>query len=165
MTAGDAIQLEAGGAELLPRIEALWRQLREHHAGLSDQWRDSLLAADFGKRCEELLGKSAGGAVSVILATTVKTAQDAQDIGYCVSTVGADGAGEVDSIFVTAKFRRIGVGDTLMAAAMDWLASRNADPIHVDVLAGNDAALRFYERHGFRARTARLRFVATRDGG
>jgi ribosomal protein S18 acetylase RimI-like enzyme len=158
MKAGDAIQLEAGGAEMLPRIERLWHELRAHHAGLSEQWRDSIRASDFGKRCEELLSKSAGGALSVILAKT--SAKDAaEDIGYCVSTVGADGGGEVDSIFVAESFRGAGVGDMLMAAATDWLASRHADPIHVDVLSGNDAALRFYGRHGFHQRTVRLRFV------
>src|SRR5687768_7390373 len=93
----DDILLLSGGAELLDRVEPLWSQLRRHHADLAPRWSASLLASSFEERRAELVGK---GRVLVSMATS-----QAQDIGYCVSTITSDATGEVDSLFVIPSHR------------------------------------------------------------
>lgn len=147
----DNFSLLNGGAELLDRVGPLWSQLRRHHADLSPQWSASLLATSFEQRRAGLLDKSAGGLL-VCVATTL----GGQDIGYCVSTITADGTGEVDSLYVVPPQRGRGVGHALMSAAMEWFGRHSVGSIIVDVMSGNDAAQQFYARYGFLPRTVRL---------
>ena len=137
-----------GGAELLDRVEPLWSQLRRHHADLAPRWSASLLATSFDERRAELVGK---GGVLVSIATS-----QAQDIGYCVSTITSDAMGEVDSLYVIPSHRGTGIGHALMSTAMDWFARQSVRSIVVNVISGNDAAQQFYARYGFLPRTVRL---------
>ena len=153
------VSLVTGGAELLDRIAPLWHDLRRHHAELDPKWRSGLLATEFAERKAELLGKSRGGEMLVLLALGGAGGGAETPVGYCVCTVTAAGDGEVDSIFVAAGHRGRGVGRALMWAAMDWLRARSPGPIAVEVMACNDAAMRLYEGYGFHARTVRMRYI------
>ena len=144
------VSLLSGGAELLDRVEPLWSQLRRHHADLARQWSASLLAGSFEERRAGLVGKGAGGLL-IWLATS-----RGQDIGYCVSTITADGTGEVDSLYVIPSQRGAGIGHALMKEAMDWFGRQSVRSIVIEVISGNDAAQRFYARYGFLPRTVRL---------
>ena len=128
----------------------LWLQLRQHHADLAPQWRDNLLATTFEQRRAGLISKAAAGLL-VLLATS-----GGDDIGYCVSTIAADRTGEVDSLYVTPTHRGRGVGHALMSETMIWFGKRSARSIALDVITGNDAALRFYKHYGFAPRTVRM---------
>ena len=142
--------LLSGGAELLDRLEPLWLELRQHHADLSPQWRASLLAVRFDERRAQLANKGAHG-ILVSLATSA-----GRDIGYCVSTVGPDGTGAVDSIYVAEPHRGRGVGHALLSAAMEWFNRQSVESIAVEVLSGNEPAQRLYARYGFLPRTVRM---------
>ncbi len=149
----DDVSVLNGGAELLDRIEPLWSQLRRHHADLAPQWSASLLATSFEQRRAELVRK---GGVLVSLAVW-----QAQDIGYCVSTITSatgtsDAMGEVDSLYVIPSQRGMGIGHALMARAMDWFAAQSVQSIGVNLISGNVAAQQFYARYGFLPRTVRL---------
>lgn len=144
----------AGGAELLGRVEPLWLQLRRHHASLAPQWAAELLAKSFDERRDALIVK-AGAGLLVLLATV-----PGRDLGYCVSTVTAGGQGEVDSLFVVPAHRGLGIGHALMSRTMEWFGEQSARPIVVDLMGGNEAAQRFYVRHGFHPRTVRLMRVS-----
>jgi ribosomal protein S18 acetylase RimI-like enzyme len=148
------VSIIAGSAELLDRIGPLWHELRSHHAALDPTWRDGLLSAGFDERKSDLIYKSEGGRMVVLLAL----AGD-QTVAYCVCTVTRDRDGEVDSLFVTASHRRRGIGDALMSRAMAWLAERATKSLAVEVMACNAEALRLYERYGFRPRTVRMLHV------
>lgn len=154
----DDITFISGGPELLDDIEPLWLMLRAHHAELSPMWRRGLLVADFGERKAGLARKAeGGGALLVVLAV-----RGGEPCGYCVASVNSEGEGEVDSLFVAPEVRRRGIGDAMMTRAMPWLLARTragGQSIGVDVLACNEAALRFYERYGFHLRTVRMRHV------
>ncbi len=150
--------LVTGGAELLDRIGPLWLELRRHHAEMSPEWAAALLAAQFDRRRTGLIEKSAGG-MFVVLAST------ANDIvGYCVSTIDADRRGEVDSLYVTTAHRRAGIAVAMMDMTMKWFDRAAVRSIAVEVMSGNDAATRLYERFGFRQRTVRLLLERDRDG-
>lgn len=139
-----------GGAELLDRIQPLWMQLRQHHAELAPRWSGSLLSASFEQRRMALLNKSAAG-ILVLIATS-----SGNDIGYCVSTIAADGSGEVDSLYVIPSHRGQGAGGAMLSKTLEWFADRSVESIAVEVISGNDPAQKFYARYGFVPRTVRL---------
>ena len=58
------------------------------------------------------------------------------------------GHGEVYAIYVLEEYHGLKVGYALMNAALDKLSDYNK--IAVWVLKGNDKAIRFYERYGYR---------------
>jgi len=153
LVTSDGISLVFGGAELLGRIEPLWLELRRHHAELAPLWGPELLAATFESRRDGLRSKGANGLI-VLLAVA-----DGQDAGYCVGTVDALRRGELDSLFVTAPQRGRGIGRALTREALLWLGARSVGAIVVDVLSGNERALRLYEGFGFRARTVRMLYL------
>ncbi|MDY6056018.1 GNAT family N-acetyltransferase [Micrococcus sp.] len=83
---------------------------------------------------EVWLAEEAGGTV-----VGMATAGPAED-----EALGPDGR-ELVALYVLARRQGTGLGHRLLEAAL-------ADaPARLDVLVGNDRAVRFYERHGFRA--------------
>ncbi len=153
----DEISLLSGGTELLDDIEPLWLMLRQHHADMTPLWRSGLHRRGFRRaegRAPSQIGRRgaarrAGGAAG-------------EPCGYCVCTVNRDAEGEVDSLFVAPELRRRGIGDAMMSRAMPWLQERcAAGRSWSTCMSCNDAALRFYERYGFHARTVRMRYVPT----
>jgi len=145
----DDVTILEGSGELLRRIQPLWAELRLHHAAMGHLWRDEFLASDFDKRCAGLLAKSKGGGIQVLLAVH----RASGEVGYCVSTVDSERHGEIDSLFVLDAFRRQGIARTMLTSAMCWLTDRDAKPIRVSILAGNDEAVKLYEQLGFQPRT------------
>jgi L-amino acid N-acyltransferase YncA len=143
------ISLQTGGPELVNQIEPLWLQLRQHHADRTTVWRTSLLDVSFDARRARLLAKASQGML-IVLATTAGV-----DVGYCVSTIDKQ-IGEVDSIFVTEKYRRHGLGHSMMLRTMDWFNEKTVKTIVVDILDGNEAAQAFYATYGFHPRAVRL---------
>jgi ribosomal protein S18 acetylase RimI-like enzyme len=142
--------LLSGGAELLDRVEPLWMQLRRHHGELAPRWSGSLLSATFEQRRMALLNKSAAGLLVLIAISSEN------DIGYGVSTIAADGSGEVDSLYVIPSHRGRGAGHAMMSKTLEWFVDRSVESIAVEVISGNEAAQKFYARYGFVARTVRL---------
>ena len=55
----------------------------------------------------------------------------------------------IEDLFVRADARRAGVGDALIALAIDEAAERGAKRIELDTNEHNAGALALYERHGF----------------
>ena len=64
--------------------------------------------------------------------------------------------GVVHNLFVVPEARRQGVGSALLAAAEEALAASGADVVSLEAMAANDAARRFYERHGYRTHRVEL---------
>ncbi|WP_148414343.1 GNAT family N-acetyltransferase [Haloferax sp. KTX1] len=64
--------------------------------------------------------------------------------------------GMVRNLFVRPAYRNAGVGTRLLAAAEDALGEAGADTVALDVLAANEAARRFYRRHGYRPHRVEL---------
>jgi RimJ/RimL family protein N-acetyltransferase len=50
---------------------------------------------------------------------------------------------------VAAPFRGVGLGGALLELALEWAAAWTYSKATLSVLGHNDAAVRFYERHGF----------------
>lgn len=64
--------------------------------------------------------------------------------------------GLVQNIYVAPSHRGRGIGSTLLAAAEARLDEGGVEAVALDVLADNEAALRFYRRHGYAAHRVEL---------
>jgi len=152
-----------------------------------DAWRyayrgllpDATLAALSYESCEELwFGVLAEGADSKRLfgiephRLFVADRPDREVAGFvsCGPNRDPDGThrGELASLYLREDELGTGLGHALFEAARTDLAERKLIPFVLWVLAGNDRAIRFYERHGGVAIPARAgvhRGVATCDLG
>jgi [ribosomal protein S18]-alanine N-acetyltransferase len=75
-------------------------------------------------------------------------AEDAGElVGFAVARQVADVC-ELESIVVVEGSRRKGTGKALMEAVLAWAGVHGAKRLELEVRAGNENALRFYERGG-----------------
>jgi RimJ/RimL family protein N-acetyltransferase len=58
--------------------------------------------------------------------------------------------GELIQVWVAPDFRGTGVVDMLMNAVITWAKENNYHQVFAGVASGNDRALRFYQKWGFR---------------
>lgn len=71
-------------------------------------------------------------------------------IGYLVLSYVLD-VGYVDNVAVDPAYRRRGVADALLADAAARAADMGLAELTLEVRAGNEPAIRLYEKHGFAA--------------
>jgi GNAT superfamily N-acetyltransferase len=69
--------------------------------------------------------------------------------GAVAGFVMVDGA-EVEQVFVAARYRGTGIATALLAEAERQVADAGHAEAWLAVVAGNDRAIRFYEREGWR---------------
>jgi ribosomal protein S18 acetylase RimI-like enzyme len=150
-----AAQIISIGVDRLPELEPLWRSLHQHHRSVADL---PVLADDdlsWQRRRDGYRALLEGGDAFVLLAT-----EREKPVGYAVVMirpgdddtwpVGAHMA-ELISLAVAPEARGQGLGTALMDAVDAELDRRGVPDLEVAVMAGNDRALRFYERRGLRA--------------
>jgi ribosomal protein S18 acetylase RimI-like enzyme len=99
----------------------------------------------FEKRKAYLLKKTQRGVLHVDLAFDEATGEV---VGYLVSSV-VEKTGEIESVFVHAKYRHMGVGGSLMQNALAWMEQQGATSKIVEVSVGNEGAFGFYGGFGF----------------
>ena len=58
---------------------------------------------------------------------------------------------EVEALYVERAWRGTGLSEALLAAALSWAEDLGQPVVQLYVTAGNERAIRFYERQGFRA--------------
>jgi ribosomal protein S18 acetylase RimI-like enzyme len=135
----------------LDEVAALWEKIKAHHVASANHFTADMAAATFTGRKEHLLRKAAGPeGLRVDRAIDDATGQP---VGYCISSITAQCAGEIDSLFVEAPCRGRGIGTELIRRALRWLAERGATSATIGVAEGNESVLRFYARFGFLPRT------------
>ena len=135
-----------GGADLLPRIEPLWCELRDLHYSRSLHFSELVGDMEFESRRVGLLDKSTGGHMLVQIVSL--TGPDQKDVAYCVSTIMLNGIAEIDSIYVAEGHRSKGLGGTLLKGALDWIDEHDVKEVRASVIWGNEEALPFYQHHG-----------------
>jgi ribosomal protein S18 acetylase RimI-like enzyme len=149
-----AAQITAIDADRLSELEPLWRSLHEHHRAVSDL---PVLADDdlsWQRRRDGYRALLEAGDAFVLLASAGRA-----PAGYAVVQirrgdddtwpVGAHLA-ELISLAVAPGARGRGLGSALMDAVEAELERRGVRDLEVAVMAGNDRAIRFYERRGLR---------------
>ena len=147
--------------EGLDLIGPLWLELRQMQRARSPHFKSALGSRSFEERREELLEKAAGGLMRVELARE----ESGRVLGYCVSSIGPDMTGEVDSIFVTAAYRGMGIGSALMEGALRWMEGLGVKRKVLLAIVGNEDVHSFYARFGFLPKSVLLEQVQAPGGG
>ncbi|HMK54057.1 MAG TPA: GNAT family N-acetyltransferase [Methanobacteriaceae archaeon] len=148
------------GAEDLDLIQPLWEKLNEHHQNKKSDFQDHYENFTFQERKEALIEKAHGGFMRIDL---VKDEKSNIYVGYCITTISPEHEGEVDSIYVEKKCRSRGIGDQLMKRSLAWMERKDVKTKEVAVAIGNQEAISFYERYGFRPRIIILKQVNQSD--
>ena len=136
-------------------LERLWGQLLVHHA----QQAPHLTALGALRSPEDSWRLRRGQYLDWLQEplTAVLVARDGRRLlGYAVVHVLAapgswqwgDRAGVLETLVVDDQARGAGVGQALVRAARERLAESGVQVMKISVIAGNDDALRFYERAG-----------------
>ncbi|MBP1326590.1 GNAT superfamily N-acetyltransferase [Leucobacter exalbidus] len=152
-SASEAIEVELGGTELLPSVRPLWESLFEHHvaggaAGLAvqpqgDNW--PLRIARYHRIFEQqpafvLVARQGKLVVGYALAYADEPIEEISE-GPVVT---------IESLVVLPEMRGQGLGGWLLEEAeAEAIEQWGAEVTALEVMTGNESALKFYERAGF----------------
>lgn len=134
-------------------IRPLWEQLTRHHATLPGPFGQQIASRTFDTRVRQLREKAASGGLRIEVA---RQGPDSPPVAYCITSLSADGTGELDSLFVAPALRRAGLATELVRRALEWLDESGAVSRRVTVLQSNEDTLAFYRRIGFHPRNVEL---------
>jgi len=148
------ISYQTGGSELLDTVGPLWEQLNEHHRQRAIHFSGEYARRTYAQRKAGLLEKAQKAALRADLAQDTGTGRF---VAYCISTISSDGIGEIESIFVEADYRHLGIGQTLMSSALEWMKHHGTRSVQALVAEGNEEAFGFYERYDFHPRYTLLK--------
>jgi len=62
----------------------------------------------------------------------------------------------VDSLVVTKRYRRKGIGRALMGKVYEWALSKKAESVELNVWTFNEGATVFYHRLGYETASQRM---------
>lgn len=152
-----AVELRVGDSGDLDGIAGLWEQLNRHHGDLGGAFGGRFRSRVFAQRREELQAKARLGASRLLLAWD---GEADRAVGYCFSTAVPGGAGEVESLYLEPAHRSDGLGSAMVGDALAWMGRLGVERKVLVVVSGNDRALDFYARLGFRPRRVEMEWVA-----
>jgi len=128
----------------LTYIEPLWEELNRVHLDDSIYFKEHYKNFTFGKRIavwEKLPEEN----IHILVAIS----DSLVPIAYCVSTVDENRKAEIDSLFVSSAFRKLGIGKTLVEKSLEWLQSVQCVSIRLTVSYGHESVFAFYQHLGF----------------
>lgn len=137
------IEFITGGLELLKYIEPLWYELKYHHKKSSNKFSRHFELLNFQDRKEKF---SKSDKIKIDL---IKSNDDSQYIGYCVTSINKENIGEIDSLYISKKYRKYRLGDKLMKRSLSWLDNNKVITKTIVVAEGNEEVLSFYKKYGF----------------
>jgi len=127
-------------------IRPLWEQLNEYHHSKASVFKTHYERMTFEDRRSHFRRIHESGQLRLDLATDTKTGIY---VGYCISSVSEEKAGEIESLFVDAAYRSEGIGTALMTRAVVWMDSLETVRKRVSVGSGNEITWAFYRKFGF----------------
>lgn len=132
-----------GGIELVDLVQPQWEKLNKYHEGKSTYFAKRYKNFTFEVRKEKFIKQN-------ILSVNIDLIKASNKyIGYCITTINNELTGEIDSLFISEEYRRLGLGDKLMTKALEWLDKNNAKEKLIGVAEGNENVLEFYKKYGF----------------
>jgi ribosomal protein S18 acetylase RimI-like enzyme len=153
------VEFRRGSLADLPLLEPLWVSVHHHHAQVMPDlapyvddrqtWavRSQLYAELLAKPETVLLLASADGAV---IGYGLAHVSPASGTWVADTWQTGDRIGEIESVAIQPGYRGQGIGSRLLTALTAELATAGVRDLVLGVLPGNDAAIRLYQRQGFR---------------
>ena len=153
------VEFRRGSLADLPLLEPLWVSVHHHHAAVMPDlapyvddrqtWavRSQLYAELLARPDTVLLLASADGAV---IGYGLAHVSPASGTWVADTWQTGDRVGEIESLAVQPGYRGQGIGSRLLTALTAELATAGVRDLVLGALPGNDAAIRLYQRQGFR---------------
>jgi ribosomal protein S18 acetylase RimI-like enzyme len=148
-------EIVRGDASRIDELEPLWLALREHHGSITEHWGPLRTTDESWARRRrnyaDILAE--GGSLHLAVDDGVVVGHavcEREEGGSPTWTWPHDFLAIVDLI-VLPEARGHGIGTLLLRAVEADAAARGVAAVDLMVAAPNEAARRFYERHGFRA--------------
>lgn len=145
------VAVEPGRIEEADAVADLWVELATDQR----EYGSHLLAAENFEAIRDVFARHAV-AGELLLARDEDADDDRGEmVGFV--TFGIDSArfsedvtrGVVENLFVIPERRGEGIGSDLLTAAERRLVASGADVLSLEAMADNEAAVRFYRRHGY----------------
>lgn len=74
--------------------------------------------------------------------------REKKPLGFILGSIKND-IGEIDSFYLYDDLRGLGLGEYLMKRMILWLKASDVKTIQLDVAAGNEEVIMFYQKMGF----------------
>src|SRR5262249_39118956 len=105
---------------------------------------DSQRVLVVGAYHENQPGFAHGKMVGVLVMSSIPSIEHAGELGW------------IETLFVRPDYRKLGLGEQMLAQALTWSRTRGFRHLDLEVGEGDDsaAAARLYQKHGFRARAS-----------
>lgn len=160
-------QVSVGGPELLPDLEPLWLTLFDHHLEIGAAGLPAIdRTASWGRRRALYESFLSQPGTFIVLAKVGD-----QPAGYVFAHVrpGDDDTwntgpqiGHIDTLVVLPSERGNGLGTILLDTAERRFEESGVRDIELEVVAGNDRAMAYYQRRGMRVVLSTLLRIGTR---
>ncbi len=146
------------GRDEIDRVEALWKQMVEHHRRVAARRWPVRLAQDAWELRRRDYANWLAAGQGRMFAAVEEGDEDGAPLGYAVLRTTAPGAtwemgelvGELESLVVEESARGRGIGTLLIDHCREVLRAEGIGYWDVAVVEGNEEATRLYERAGFR---------------
>jgi ribosomal protein S18 acetylase RimI-like enzyme len=147
-------RIKLGGAELVDDLEPLWLALHEHHQLVLPGFDYHPPATSWRIRRGQYLRWLSNPDAFVLVAY-----DGPRPVGYALveivegpedTWVSGDRLGELQTLSVASDWRGRGLGTVLLDRVDAELEKRGIHDLMLEVLEGNEAARRLYERRGLR---------------
>jgi len=161
----EILTLSRGELEVL---QPIWRSLYEHHLALTPYMRERARSPEEAWRARRDVeqGWLAAEPLSFVLAARAG-GEDGEHLGYAFVRVrpgaqfatswrASDPLAELSILAVVPAARGRGIGSALLDAVEARLGELGVADMTIDVVAGNEGALRLYERRGAQRFTVQL---------
>ena len=152
-----AVAIARAAETHIPEISQLWLEFMRFHADIDPIFtpREGVVPGFEQEQVRRLM-QSEDGLVLVAL-------DDDQVVGFAFAEIRGpskvymlDRYGALDTMAVTAKYRRRGVGERMLDEILKWCRSKGVVRIELEALANNQLGLSFWAKHGFKIWRHRL---------
>jgi ribosomal protein S18 acetylase RimI-like enzyme len=135
----------------IPDIVNLWIEFMEHHQDIDPRFP---AREDAHVSYEQHLREQMGAEDTLVLVAL----DGSRVVGYSVSQVSKyppiwaerEKYGFIDTMGITADYRRKGVGEKMLNKIFEWFASQDIERIELSVSARNEVGYSFWRKHGFK---------------
>lgn len=138
----DEIKIEEIKLGDYARLKDIINQQQLYHYNLNGPYKERFLSIN-EVNFQEFMKKKK---YSITYVAVIKN----EIIGFTSAYINNHKEGFVEDLFIAEGYRNKSIGTGLFQKLLKWLQENNADTVDVHVSVGNEEAIKFYERNGFR---------------
>ena len=129
-------------------LVSIYERQRQYHYNIAEQQ----YKGDFEKVSIEDFKRYTKSANELVLVVEDEDRQESDYIGFLAiheMRIYEEDIAFIDDLFVDKEYRCNNIGILLLQNAISWVREIGLKRIYVQVIKGNESALRFYERYDF----------------